>query len=54
MVIKMAKPIAPTPTLEGKDAYNFLMEMQRPATKEEKEMFERIKKMHLPNLFEVK
>jgi len=47
----MAKKIAPTPVLEGKDAYDFLVEMSKPATKEEREMLERIEKKHLPNLF---
>ena len=32
----MAKPIQPTPTLEGKDAENFYKELDRVKTKEEK------------------
>lgn len=31
----MAKPIQPTPTLEGKDAENFFKELYRVKTKEE-------------------
>jgi hypothetical protein len=31
----MAKPIAPTPTLKGKDTKVFLREMKRPNTKSE-------------------
>ena len=38
----MAKAIAPTPTLKGKDAINFLKEMKRPNTKKENEIKERI------------
>jgi hypothetical protein len=33
--IAMAKPIQPTPTLEGKDAENFYKELERVKTKEE-------------------
>ncbi len=32
----MAKPIQPTPTLEGKDAENFFIELERVKTKKEK------------------
>ncbi|MBI2668286.1 hypothetical protein HYX14_00420 [Candidatus Woesearchaeota archaeon] len=44
----MARPIEPTPTLEGKDAENFYKELERPRTAEEleqrREMFERAEK----------
>lgn len=46
----MAKEIAPTPVLEGKDAYNFLKEMVEPATPEERKIIEDIKKKDLPIL----
>ena len=38
----MARPIEPTPTLEGVDAENFYKELERPKTKEE---IEKRKKM---------
>ena len=45
----MAKPIQPTPTLEGKDAENFFKELTRVRTKEEireiRERFERADKI---------
>jgi hypothetical protein len=47
----MAKPIAPTPILEGEDAYHFLLEMAKPPSKEKKEMLERIKNKDYPILF---
>jgi hypothetical protein len=47
----MAKEIAPTPVLEGKDAYNFLLEMAEPSTPEEKKIIEDIEKKNLPILF---
>ena len=31
----MARPIEPTPTLEGVDAENFYQELERPRTREE-------------------
>ena len=33
----MARPIEPTPTLEGMDAENFYRELDRPKTREETE-----------------
>lgn len=41
-VIKMVKPIAPTPTLKGNDAKSFLKEMKRPNNKRENEIKQRI------------
>ena len=38
----MAKAIASTPTLKGKDAKNFLKEMKRPSTDNEKKIKQRI------------
>lgn len=38
----MAKPIAPTPTLKGKETEIFLKEMKRPNTKKENEIKQRI------------
>lgn len=49
-VLKMAKEIAPTPVLEGKDAYNFLLEMTGPASEEKKRMLEEIEKKNKPIL----
>lgn len=47
----MAKDIAPTPVLEGEDAYIFLLEMVKPATEEERKMLEEIdNKKELPIL----
>jgi len=40
----MAKPIQPTPTLEGKDAENFFKELDRVKTKEEIERLREIYK----------
>lgn len=40
----MAKPIAPTPVLEGKDLKEFLKERKTPISRKEKEINERIKK----------
>ena len=42
----MARKIAKTPTLEGKDAVEFLKEMNRPNTKEEDEHWKKIQKNH--------
>ncbi len=39
----MAKPIASTPVLEGKDVEDLIRYMKRPLTKKEKEISERIK-----------
>jgi len=47
----MAKEIAPTPVLEGEDAYYFLMEMLKPANDEERTQLEEIEKKDLPKLF---
>lgn len=44
----MAKEITPTPILEGKDAFNFLLEMNEPASEEKKRMLEKIEKKHKP------
>ena len=38
----MAKPIAPTPTLKGKDTKIFLKEMKRPNTPNENKIKQRI------------
>ena len=38
----MAKPIAPTPTLSGVETKEFLKEMKRPNTLNEKKIKERI------------
>lgn len=46
----MAKNIAPTPVLEEKDAFDFLLEMEEPATKEEIEKLDKIMKKDLPIL----
>ena len=39
----MAKPIAPTPVLEGEDLVEFINERKKPITEKEKEISERIK-----------
>lgn len=39
----MAKPIAPTPTVFGDETKEFLKEMKRPDTPNEKKIKERIK-----------
>ena len=39
----MAKPIAPTPVLEGEDLKEFIKERKSPINKKEKEISERIK-----------
>lgn len=41
-VIQMAKAIAPTPTLKGKDTKSFLKEMKRPNNKKENQIRDRI------------
>ncbi|GAB6056803.1 hypothetical protein HYG87_02105 [Methanobacterium alkalithermotolerans] len=46
----MAKEIVPTPVLEGKDAYNFIMEMEKPASIEKKKMLDEIDKKNKPLL----
>jgi hypothetical protein len=38
----MAKAIAPTPTLKGKDTESFLEEMKRPNNKKENQIKQRI------------
>ena len=48
----MAKPIAPTPILEGKEAYDFLMEMLKPSSDKKKRMLREIREKHLPDLFD--
>ncbi|MDO5849263.1 MAG: hypothetical protein Q4P18_06995 [Methanobrevibacter sp.] len=40
----MARPIEPTPVLEGEDAIEFLKRMNQPPSKEQIKMFERMKK----------
>jgi hypothetical protein len=40
----MAKPIAPTPVLEGEDVEDLINYMKRPLTKNEIEFNERVKK----------
>lgn len=47
----MAKEIAPTPVLEGEDAYCFLKELLEPANDEERTQLEEIVKKDLPKLF---
>lgn len=50
----MAKPIAPTPTLRGKDAFDFLMEMYNETVNPDPkrvEMLKRISEKDLPLLF---
>lgn len=47
----MAKEIEPTPAVEGRDAVNFLKEMNKPAPEEENKTLKEIKKKDLPNLF---
>jgi hypothetical protein len=42
----MAKEIAPTPVLKGKEAYYFLLEMNEPASDEKKKMLDEIDKKH--------
>ena len=50
----MAKPVAPTPTLRGKDAFNFLMEMCNETINPSPgrvEMLKKIREKDLPLLF---
>ena len=47
----MAQAIAPTPTLKGRDAKNFLKEMKRPNNKKENEIKERINNGRHVNFF---
>lgn len=47
----MAKPINPTPILEGKDAERFLKQMKKPLTKKEKKFIERARKAYESNPF---
>lgn len=47
----MAKPIAPTPTLTGKDTELFLKEMKRPNTQKEEEIKQRINNGRHVNFF---
>lgn len=44
----MAKKITPTPVLEGKEAVNFLLEMNKPSSKEKKALLKRIKEEYEP------
>lgn len=44
----MAKEITPTPVLEGKDAVNFLLEMNKSSSDAKKELLERIKNEYEP------
>lgn len=50
-VIKMAKEITPTPVLKGKEAVIFLLDMDKPASEEKKQMLKRIRQNHNPDLF---
>lgn len=47
----MAKPIAPTPTLNGKDAKRFLKEMKRPNNENENKIKERIQNSRHVDIF---
>lgn len=47
----MAKKIAPTPVLKGKEAVDFLLEMDKPSSNEKKQMLKRIKAEHKADLF---
>ena len=45
----MAKPIGDTPILEGKDAEDLLNSLNKPLTKKDKELIEKIKSQrHVP------
>ncbi len=48
---KMALKISPTPILRGQEAITFLLEMDKPASPEKKQMLKRIKTKHEPDLF---
>ena len=43
----MAKPIGPTPELEGKDAIEFLKKMYEPPSEKDKELVEKIKSQRI-------
>lgn len=47
----MARPIAATPTLRGKDARKFLERMETPATEEEKNFLKKAIKAYKKNPF---
>lgn len=48
----MATKIGPTPILTGKKLERFLIEMKRPATKEEKESYKHAQKLYREIKFE--
>ena len=43
----MAKPIGPTPELEGEDALRILRKIKEPPTEKEKELVEKIKSQRI-------
>lgn len=47
----MAKPIAPTPILKGKDAEMFIKRMEKPLSTKEKDFVQRAKKAYEKNPF---
>jgi hypothetical protein len=47
----MTQKIAATPTLEGKDAYHFLLEMQKPPSKKKIKMLKMIREKKMPILW---
>lgn len=47
----MAKAIAPTPTLKGKDTKSFLNEMKRPNNKKDNKIKERINNSRYVDFF---
>jgi hypothetical protein len=47
----MARPIAPTPTLKGRDAERFLEKMEEPPTMEEVEFLKKAIKAYKENPF---
>lgn len=47
----MAKPIAPTPILKGKDAERFIERMEKPLSAKEKDFIHRAKKAYEKNPF---
>lgn len=49
----MAKPIAPTPTLKGKDTKIFLEEMKRPNNNKENEIKQRINNSRHVDFFKI-
>ncbi len=43
VVLSMAKPIGPTPVLEGEDAIRILKKMKEPPTEKDREMARKIR-----------